>query len=298
LGKILVAQLEGWTEKNLSEPERRILMILYSFKGGTNESVYPGIGVIADMAGYADKTRISKITKSLESKGWITKKRRGFTGGNSYTLSVPVAKLASETNLEQEANAKLASETNTNLDSEAKYKEQTNELTIEQTNIITQEVSEVESEKPEKQKKQKLDYSVWPQMPSEQTLADWVVMRKRIKADVSQTVINSFGKELALAARGGFTTDYCLTECVTRNWRGFKFEWILNQQARGGQGAGYQQPNGAGSRQKTVSHADRVRADARHAIAAIDAQAGFAPVYEDGGFVREQGGEPGLDHLF
>lgn len=77
-----------------------------------------------------------------------------------------------------------------------------------------------------KKKRAALDYSCWPQQPSEQVLADWLAMRKRLKADVSQTVVNSFGRELHLAAQAGFTVDDCLMECVTSNWRGFKAAWI------------------------------------------------------------------------
>ncbi len=71
-----------------------------------------------------------------------------------------------------------------------------------------------------------LDFSKWPAMPKNQTLLDWFEMRKRSKANVSQTVIDNFSKELNLAVRNGFSVDDCLAEAVTRNWRGFKFEWM------------------------------------------------------------------------
>jgi hypothetical protein len=78
--------------------------------------------------------------------------------------------------------------------------------------------------------KSKLDYSCWPTMPSNQTMSDWLAMRKRLKANVSQTVINRFASELRKAANFGYTVDQCLTECVTRNWRGFEAQWLLNSQ--------------------------------------------------------------------
>ncbi len=76
--------------------------------------------------------------------------------------------------------------------------------------------------------KNQLDYSCWPQLPTQQTLSDWLEMRKRLKANVSQTVINRFASELQKAVDCGYTVDSCLQECVTRNWRGFEFQWILN----------------------------------------------------------------------
>jgi hypothetical protein len=76
-----------------------------------------------------------------------------------------------------------------------------------------------------------LDYSAWPSMPKQQTLDDWLAMRKRIKADVSQTVVDQFGKQFHLAAEQGITVDQCLAECIASNWRGFKFAWLKNQEA-------------------------------------------------------------------
>jgi len=77
--------------------------------------------------------------------------------------------------------------------------------------------------------KKTLDYSKWPELPKDQTLKDWVDMRKRLKANVSQTVINNFAKQLQAAIELGYTVDYCLSECITRNWRGFKAEWLENE---------------------------------------------------------------------
>jgi hypothetical protein len=93
-----------------------------------------------------------------------------------------------------------------------------------------------------------LDYSCWPQQPAQQTLDDWIAMRKRLKANVSQTVINRFASELTKAVQHGYSVDYCLQECVTRNWRGFEFQWILNS---GGAYANNQSP--VGNRKPTRS---------------------------------------------
>jgi len=85
------------------------------------------------------------------------------------------------------------------------------------------------NEKNEKKKELCLDYSGWPDMPSDQTMRDWLLMRKRLKANVSQTVINNFATQLQISVDKGLTVDYCIAECVTRNWRGFKSEWLDNE---------------------------------------------------------------------
>lgn len=74
------------------------------------------------------------------------------------------------------------------------------------------------------------DFSSWPELPEKQIADDWFAMRKRIKADVSQTVINSYGKQMVIAVRSGSTVDDCLSVCITSNWRGFQYSWIKNQE--------------------------------------------------------------------
>lgn len=84
-------------------------------------------------------------------------------------------------------------------------------------------------------KKIELDYSQWPAMPTDQTMTDWLAMRKRLKAPVSQTVINRFAGELRKAQTFGYTVDQCLAECVTRGWRGFEVQWMQNSKQPAGQ---------------------------------------------------------------
>ncbi len=77
---------------------------------------------------------------------------------------------------------------------------------------------------------QLLDYSSWPSIPSDQVLKDWLSMRKRLKANVTQTVVNRLSKQLTIAHQHGFSVDECLSECQVRNWRGFEYEWIAKNQ--------------------------------------------------------------------
>lgn len=81
-----------------------------------------------------------------------------------------------------------------------------------------------QSEKPKKQ--DVLDYSKWPEMPSDQVMDEWKALRKTMKAKINQTVINRYAKQLHLAAERGFTVDDCISECVYRGWRGFEADWM------------------------------------------------------------------------
>lgn len=75
------------------------------------------------------------------------------------------------------------------------------------------------------------DFGSWPELPSAQVLKDWLAYRKSLKAQVNQTVINRLAKQLALAAAAGWSVDDCLSECMSRGWRGFDYGWLSNARA-------------------------------------------------------------------
>lgn len=122
-------------------------------------------------------------------------------------------------------------------------------------------------EKPTKQKTQSkasdFDWSQWPELPDQQILFDWFAMRKEKRAKVSQTVVDTFGREVTKAVQHGFTVDAVMAECVTRGWQGFKVEWLINQ-ARG-------QANAPGQRIDN-SAAGRIRANAQRELEEIRRQ--------------------------
>jgi len=82
------------------------------------------------------------------------------------------------------------------------------------------------NKKRKKEERGALDFSCWPSMPSDQTMTDWLSMRRTMKAKVTQTVINRFATKLKAAHLAGYTVDDCLGECVARGWKGFDVSWI------------------------------------------------------------------------
>jgi len=76
------------------------------------------------------------------------------------------------------------------------------------------------------QARRDLDFSPWPSMPTPQVFKDWKSMRSRMRAPVTQTVINRLAKQFKLAEHNGFTVDDCLGECLVRGWRGFEADWM------------------------------------------------------------------------
>ena len=60
-------------------------------------------------------------------------------------------------------------------------------------------------------------------------MSEWKQLRKRLKAGVTQTVINRTGKELHIAVKAGFTVDQCFEQWVYKGWRGFEASWMMSQ---------------------------------------------------------------------
>jgi hypothetical protein len=104
-----------------------------------------------------------------------------------------------------------------------------------------------------------LDLSTWPSQPGPTVLADWCAHRKAKRAPISETVLASFGAQLHRAAEMGWTVDECLTECMNRNWQGFKAEWLRDDppRARSSRGDSYANSSRAGK----PSLADQCAAD-------------------------------------
>lgn len=74
---------------DLTPVEFKVLVALYSFNNRKTNACFPSLRKIADLTGHKDITEISKITKRLELKGLLKKKRRGYNRSMSYQLLAP-----------------------------------------------------------------------------------------------------------------------------------------------------------------------------------------------------------------
>jgi predicted Zn-ribbon and HTH transcriptional regulator len=57
----------------------------------------------------------------------------------------------------------------------------------------------------------------------------FVEQRKKSRAVITETVINSIQKE---ANKAGWTLEMALAECAARGWRGFKADWVKSDQEK------------------------------------------------------------------
>ena len=89
-GRYLCAPLSVLIDDRLSKSERLVLLGLYSFHDyKVDRPVFPSRKSLAKRSDLRDSTRVSKLTDSLTRKGWVTKKRKGFTNLIDYRLHIP-----------------------------------------------------------------------------------------------------------------------------------------------------------------------------------------------------------------
>ena len=93
-------------------------------------------------------------------------------------------------------------------------------------------IDNTKEDKNKKKVSQKLDFCSWPNEPNNDLLKEWKQLRTKLKAPVSQTVINRMGKELTKAVQMGFTVDNCLEHIIYKGWRGFEADWLKTTDQR------------------------------------------------------------------
>jgi len=213
---LLIAPLDALTDPMLSDPERRVLLALFSYRGKVTELVFPSLEALAERSNINDKTRVSKVTTSLAKKGWLTKKKKGFTGCNQYTMCMPerLTNLDSETNLALETN--LDADTNSNLAPETKY-----DVGLrDQVQVTHQVTNHINKPIPKKKKSLPLDFPVG--LDSDQlkfAFNDYQIMRRENKSPLTrQAVVILFNKLLKHQAEGHDPIEL-LENAVLNNWK-------------------------------------------------------------------------------
>lgn len=280
MSSLLIAPIEALTDSRLTDPERRVLLALFSFRGKDTNTVWPALPTLGKVALVNDPARVSKLTSSLAEKGWLTKKKKGFTGGNEYHLTVPPeassehaerivhdANLAPETKLAGNTNTNLASETKSNLVPETKYKEQTIDHTSEHK---TPPVSPLRG----KTRQLPADFTLTPTLRN-RAEAYWA-SKQRTDLDADDEF------ELFTAHHRGRGTRAADWDATWQTWYGNAVRF--NRKPRENTYAIREQP-------RRESRAERADREYREALAIMDARdraAGAAPLAPDGGVVHGQ----------
>ena len=188
--------IEIWEAQDLSWNEKIILMEIDSFTS-QGKDCYISDEYIATKVGVSERSARAMLS-NLINKGYIIRTR--FDGRRRYLESA----LAKQGGRICQADRQDLPDT---------Y--------IQSTYISP---TEINNKKPGKYdfKKALLDIGV-----SEQVAKDWMEVRKAKGAANTETAFHSVQKEIL---KSGRPADECIRVAVENSWRGFKAEWLANQQ--------------------------------------------------------------------
>lgn len=80
-----------------------------------------------------------------------------------------------------------------------------------------------------KNNKKNLNFSSWPNTPSDDFLKAWLDIRKRKRLVYpTQRVINRMGDELHKACKAGYSFEQCLNQIEYKSWGTFEASWMSN----------------------------------------------------------------------
>ena len=196
--------IEIWEAQDLSWNEKILLMEIDSFTA-QGKDCFISDEYVADLLG-VNMRNANKNISSLIKKGYIKKTR--FDGRRRFVESL----------LSCRADLSLKTE-QTCQERQPTY----NNIPIEEDKSSSNNNKRVRYDF----KKALIEIGV-----SEQTAADWMEVRKAKGTANTETSFKGIYREIC---RSGMAAEECIRIAVENSWRGFKAEWMFNQQRSGGQ---------------------------------------------------------------
>ncbi|GIU15665.1 hypothetical protein TUM4261_33030 [Shewanella sp. c952] len=206
----------------VGNPLRKLVLIKLADNASDTGECWPSYQHIAEQCEISRRSVMSHV-KKLEDEGFLKREYRKGEKGNStnifhLNLAMNCKTLGGEADSPPSERDSLPSAGDSPPPSESP---------APRTSHSFEPVNEPLKDLPKPQKS-KFDFSCWPALPSEQTLADWIAVRKQKKAPLNQTAINRLGKHLDDAIAAGFSVEDCIATCATRGWVGFEVSWLVN----------------------------------------------------------------------
>jgi hypothetical protein len=98
-------------------------------------------------------------------------------------------------------------------------------LIFDDINVISERYQDdsTETETEERQRKRQRENIQAPEGVSQDVWESFVQQRRKSRAVITQTVIDTIAKE---AAKAGWSLEEALQETAARGWRGFKADWV------------------------------------------------------------------------
>ncbi len=291
----------------------RVLIALLSFRAKNSDTIWPKRSQISERCGYNERV-ITRVTTQLVKLGWLEKAGKGgFSKSCEYRITVPDLVTVDEDetvtspdtedynngdqigNGNQSGNGNQTSANNGNhsgastVTSSVTGNKQTNNIPVSDHSNN----ADSESDVPRDAKYLgDLDFTKWPELPSEQVWKDFKKHRQAKKSPITQTVINKMATQLQLAADAGYSVDDCLAEQLDAGWSGFKFDWFQNRR-----NSNAANQSGSGKRNRD----DEIERAAAEYLASTSGEAGVHGSELEGTYAVETGspdaGLPRIPHM-
>lgn len=168
-------------------------------------------------------TGVKGFTDALVTVGWMKKTDAGYYMSNfDRHIGKGAKKRASDAERKRksrECHAKSVTEDETEVGLDKSREDKSRE-----DNNIPPKPATV-NKKPNK--KTKLDFSSWPQIPDDSKLSDLIALRKSKKAALSQTVVSGLSKTMHELNSMGIPVNQVLEIWCLRGWQGLKKDWVI-----------------------------------------------------------------------
>lgn len=119
-----------------------------------------------------------------------------------------------------------------NPDTENPHTENRTQLIIN-SNINNKEIDNLNTEKKEIKQRKNVVFDIQGYLADkgvdEEVIDAWLIVRKNKKAPATELAMKLIDKEVAKA---GITWNDAISECVLRNWQGFKASWLHKDEDR------------------------------------------------------------------
>ena len=227
MNRLLVAPLEALTDPELTDRERRVLLVLFSFRGKVTENVWPSRELIGQRANIKDLSSIGKRTTALCKKGWLIKFKKGFSGHMTYTLTFPERLNTVQDSIGHPLEVKSTSNEEGSL--EVKLASQARSNQPPQSGSIRPSALNT----PLKQTIQQTIYkkiTLENDDPLIDVYKEFIDHRIALKFPLSQSTFARFlGVVQTCVDQLSVDPKWVITETIDAGWRSCKPEWIANR---------------------------------------------------------------------
>lgn len=196
---------------SVGNPLRKLVLIKLADNANDYGECWPSYQHIADQCEIG-KSTVRKHIKDLEKSGLLQiENRKGPKGNASNIYKLTLTPIApNSTGVAPDSTPPVAPD----------------------STGISHSLEPVKEPKEKSTKKESLDFS--PLGFTAEQVNEFKRLRKHAKADITQRVINTIGKQLDLTRQAGYSNDQILDVWVSKSWRSYEHQWFINATQQNG----------------------------------------------------------------